>query len=338
MFFACKSNIFNLYLQYYFLIKLIINFEHFFNIKFNLLKSYSTIDKFKANFKTVVTIGTFDGVHIGHRFIVNHLNKTAKRVGGESVLLTFSPHPRFVLYGDDSQLKLLDTLYEKKEKLKEIGLQNFVVQNFSKEFSRMKYVDFVRNILVKKLNVDHLVIGYDHHFGRNREGSINELKDLSVLYNFTLEQIPPQKEGKVSVSSTKIRKLIQDGNIKEANKFLGHQYLIIGQVVHGNKLGRTINYPTANIEVEKQKLIPKAGVYAVQLELSSLTYYGMLNIGIQTNKIEVHIFNFAEEIYGKELKIQFVCRVRDGMDFENISLLRKQLEKDEKKCTSLLGI
>ena len=254
------------------------------------------------------------------------------------MLLTFSPHPRFVLYGDDSQLKLLDTLYEKKEKLKEIGLQNFVVQNFSKEFSRMKYVDFVRNILVKKLNVDHLVIGYDHHFGRNREGSINELKDLSVLYNFTLEQIPPQKEGKVSVSSTKIRKLIQDGNIKDANKFLGHQYLIIGQVVHGNKLGRTINYPTANIEVEKQKLIPKAGVYAVQLELSSLTYYGMLNIGIQTNKIEVHIFNFAEEIYGEELKIQFVCRVRDGMDFENISLLRKQLEKDEKKCTSLLGI
>jgi len=302
------------------------------------LKSYITIDDFKANFKTVVTIGTFDGVHIGHRFIINNLNKIAKRIGGESVLLTFSPHPRFVLYEDDHQLQLLDTFEEKKEKLKEIGLQNFVVQNFSKEFSRMKYVNFVRDILIKKLNVNHLVIGYDHHFGRNREGSINELKELSELYNFTLEQIPPQKEGEISVSSTKIRKLIQEGNMKEANRFLGNQYLLTGQVIHGNKLGRTINYPTANLKVEKQKLIPKPGVYAVKLDLLSASFFGMLNIGDETNKIEVHIFNFSKDIYDEKLRIQFFCRVRDEMNFKDISSLRNQLEKDEKECKSLLGI
>tara|TARA_B110000495_G_scaffold202919_1_gene224598 strand:- start:4367 stop:5278 length:912 start_codon:yes stop_codon:yes gene_type:complete len=302
------------------------------------LISYNSLEDFKPDFKTIVTIGTFDGVHFGHKYIIEHLNRIAKREGGQSVLLTFSPHPRHVLYEDHHDLKLLNTLEEKKEALKEIELQNFVVQNFTKEFSRMKYVNFVRDILVKRLNVDHLVIGYDHHFGRNREGSIKELQELSALYNFTLEQIPPQKKNDVPVSSTKIRKLLQEGNIENANKYLGYEYMLIGNVVHGDKMGRTINYPTANIEVEDFKLIPKAGVYLVKLDFMTINYFGMLNIGIKTNKIEVHIFNFSKEIYNERIKIKLLSRLRDGLAFNNSMDLKKQLQKDEKKCKSILGI
>lgn len=300
--------------------------------------SYNSLEDFKPDFKTIVTIGTFDGVHFGHKYIIEHLNRIAKREGGQSVLLTFSPHPRHVLYEDHHDLKLLNTLEEKKEALKEIELQNFVVQNFTKEFSRMKYVNFVRDILVKRLNVDHLVIGYDHHFGRNREGSIKELQELSALYNFTLEQIPPQKKNDVPVSSTKIRKLLQEGNIENANKYLGYEYMLTGNVVHGDKMGRTINYPTANIEVQDFKLIPKAGVYLVKLDFMTINYFGMLNIGIKTNKIEVHIFNFSNEIYNERIKIKLLSRLRDGLDFNNSMDLKKQLQQDEKKCKSILGI
>lgn len=202
----------------------------------------------------------------------------------------------------------------------------------------MKYVNFVRDILVKRLNVDHLVIGYDHHFGRNREGSIKELQELSALYNFTLEQIPPQKKNDVPVSSTKIRKLLQEGNIENANKYLGYEYMLTGNVVHGDKMGRTINYPTANIEVQDFKLIPKAGVYLVKLDFMTINYFGMLNIGIKTNKIEVHIFNFSNEIYNERIKIKLLSRLRDGLDFNNSMDLKKQLQQDEKKCKSILGI
>lgn len=302
------------------------------------MRSYNSLEDFTPDFKTIVTIGTFDGVHIGHKYIIEHLNKIAKREHGESVLLTFFPHPRHVLYEDDQALKLLNTFDEKKESLKDVGLQNFVVQNFTKEFSRIKYVNFVRDVLVEKLNVDHLVIGYDHHFGRNREGSIKELQELSSLYNFTLEQIPPQKKNDVSVSSTKIRKLLQEGNIENANKYLGYEYMLTGNVVHGNKMGRTINYPTANLEVEDCKLIPKAGVYVVKLNFMTTNFFGMLNIGVKTNKMEVHIFNFSKEIYNKKIKIKLISRLRDGIDFNNSKDLKKQLQQDEKKCKSILGI
>ena len=302
------------------------------------MRSYNSLEDFTPDFKTIVTIGTFDGVHIGHKYIIEHLNKIAKREHGESVLLTFFPHPRHVLYEDDQALKLLNTFDEKKESLKDVGLQNFVVQNFTKEFSRIKYVNFVRDVLVEKLNVDHLVIGYDHHFGRNREGSIKELQELSSLYNFTLEQIPPQKKNDVSVSSTKIRKLLQEGNIENANKYLGYEYMLTGNVVHGNKMGRTINYPTANLEVEDCKLIPKAGVYVVKLNFMTTNFFGMLNIGVKTNKMEVHIFNFSKEIYNEKIKIKLISRLRDGIDFNNSKDLKKQLQQDEKKCKSILGI
>ena len=300
--------------------------------------TYNSLENFNPDFKTIVTIGTFDGVHFGHKYIIEHLNKIAQREGGQSVLLTFDPHPRHVLYEDQHDLKLLNTLEEKKNQLEELELKNFVVQNFTKEFSRMKYVHFVRDVLVKKLNVDHLVIGYDHHFGRNREGSINELNELSSLYNFTLEQIPPQKKNDVSVSSTKIRTLLNEGNIERANKYLGYEYMLSGNVVHGDKMGRTINYPTANIKVDRNKLIPKAGVYLVKIIFQSEDFFGMLNIGVETQKIEVHVFNFLKDIYGQKITIKLINRLRDGVNFKNSQALKKQLQNDEKKCKAILGI
>ena len=296
------------------------------------MKIFHSLDNFKSDFKTIVTIGTFDGVHIGHRYIINYLNKIAKREQGESVLLTFSPHPRFVINREHSHLKLIDTLDEKKEKLEKLGLQNFVVQKFTKEFSRIKYVNFVRDVLVKKLNVDHLVIGYDHQFGRNREGSIKELQELSQLYNFKVEEIPPQKQEDVSISSTKIRNLVLEGNIEIANKYLANNFLISGKVIDGEKIGRTINYPTANISFDKDKLIPKAGVYAVCINVLNKSFDGMLNIGVKQQKIEVHIFDFSKNIYGLDVKIEFKKLIRENIKFANISQLKNQLVKDEKKC------
>jgi len=300
------------------------------------LKIFHSLDNFKSNSKTIVTIGTFDGVHIGHRYIINYLNKIAKREKGESVLLTFSPHPRFVINKEHSHLKLIDTLDEKKEKLESLGLQNFVVQKFTKEFSRIKYVNFVRDILVKKLNVDHLVIGYDHQFGRNREGSIKELQELSQLYNFKVEEIPPLKKGDVSISSTKIRNLILEGDIETANTFLANNFLLSGTVIDGDKIGRTINYPTANISFDKDKLIPKTGVYAVNINIFNKKFDGMLNIGVGQKKIEVHIFDFSKNIYGLDIKIEFKKLIRENIKFENILHLKNQLIVDEKKCREFL--
>ena len=300
------------------------------------MKIFHSLDNFKSDFKTIVTIGTFDGVHIGHRYIINYLNKIAKREQGESVLLTFSPHPRFVINREHSHLKLIDTLDEKKEKLEKLGLQNFVVQKFTKEFSRIKYVNFVRDVLVKKLNVDHLVIGYDHQFGRNREGSIKELQELSQLYNFKVEEIPPQKKEDVSISSTKIRNLVLEGDIETANKFLANNFIISGTVIDGDKIGRTINYPTANISFDKDKLIPKTGVYAVNINVFNKKFDGMLNIGIDQKKIEVHIFDFSKNIYGSDIKIEFKKLVRENIKFENILQLKNQLIVDEKKCREFL--
>ena len=295
------------------------------------MKTYNSLEDFKVNFKTVVTIGTFDGVHLGHRYIINQLKKIAEREGAESVLLTFSPHPRIVLQDNNDSLKLIDTLEEKKKKLEKIGLDHMIIHKFTKEFSRTKYVNFVRDILIKKLNVDYLVIGYDHHFGRNREGSIKELFELSELYNFKLEQIPPQKENDIAVSSTKIRKLIGEGNISIANKYLCHNFILIGKVIDGEKIGRKIGFPTVNIEINKNKLLPKAGVYAVEVEINNSNYCAMLNIGQLDNKVEAHIFDFSSNIYGKEITVKFLSWIRDPMIFDNNLELKQQLKKDEKE-------
>lgn len=299
------------------------------------MKIYNSLDDFKVDCKTIVTIGTFDGVHLGHRYIINHLNKIAKKVNGESVLLTFSPHPRLVIHKENSTLKLIDTIEEKKIKLEKIGLKHLIIQEFSKDFSRMKYVNFVRDVLVKKLNVDYLVIGYDHHFGRNREGSINELRYLSDLYNFNLEQIPPQKDNDIAVSSTKIRNLIDKGDIIKANRYLGHAFILRGKVIHGEKIGRQIGFPTANIETEKNKLIPKSGVYFVNVYIEKKIFNGMLNIGSK-NKIEVHIFDFKGDLYGQKIEIEFLDWIRPTMTFKNNEDLRLQLQKDKLTCQKII--
>lgn len=309
------------------------------------MKVYHSIDQFTTEAKTTLTIGTFDGAHKGHKYVLKRLSEMAEKAGNESVLLTFHPHPRHVLYPDNQDLKLLNTIEEKIEELKKSGLQHFVIQEFTKEFSRTKSVNFIRDLLVNKLNMGQMVVGYDHHFGRNREGSYEELKELSELYNFELEQIPPQDEGDVTVSSTKIRKLLYAGDLEKANTYLGYSYPINGKVVRGNKIGRTIGFPTANILVEnKWKLIPADGVYAVKVSLGEKQYFGMLNIGKrptiadEQHAIEVHIFDFSADIYGSEIKVELIKRMRDERQFDDIELLKTQLQVDENNCKRHFGI
>ena len=309
------------------------------------MKVYHSIEDFPSEINTIITIGTFDGVHKGHKQVIKKLNNIAKKQGFESVVLTFYPHPRHVLYPDDQQLKLLNTIDEKTEELKKSGLQHFVVHEFTKEFSRIKSVNFIRDLLVNKLKMKHMVVGYNHHFGRNREGSYNDLKELAELYNFELERIPPQNEGDVSISSTKVRELLLAGDVEKAATYLGYSYPINGEVVKGNTIGRTIGFSTANILVEnKWKLIPADGVYAVKVKLGGKQFYGMLNIGerptLSDNKhrIEVHIFDFSDDIYGTDIKVEFVKRIREEKQFDNLELLKKQLQIDENNCKKFFRI
>ena len=309
------------------------------------MKVYHSIEDFPSEINTIITIGTFDGVHKGHKQVIKKLNNIAKKQGFESVVLTLYPHPRHVLYPDDQQLKLLNTIDEKTEELKKSGLQHFVVHEFTKEFSRTKSVNFIRDLLVNKLKMKHMVVGYNHHFGRNREGSYNNLKELAELYNFELEKIPPQNEGDVTISSTKVRELLLAGDVEKAATYLGYSYPINGKVVKGNARGRTIGFPTANILVEnKWKLIPSDGVYAVKVKLGGKQFYGMLNIGERPtlsdneHRIEVHIFDFSADIYGADIKVEFVKRIREEKQFDNLELLKKQLQIDENNCKKFFRI
>ena len=309
------------------------------------MKVYRSIEDFPSEINTIITTGTFDGVHKGHKQVIKRLNDIAKKQGCESVLLTFYPHPRHVLYPDDQQLKLLNTIDEKTEELKKSGLQHFVVHEFTKEFSRTNSVNFIRDLLVNKLKMKHMVVGYNHHFGRNREGSYDDLKELAELYNFELERIPPQNEGDVTISSTKVRELLLAGDVEKAATYLGYSYPINGKVVKGNARGRTIGFPTANILVEnKWKLIPADGVYAVKVKLDEKQFYGMLNIGERPtlsdneHRIEVHIFDFSGDIYGADIKVEFVKRIRDEKQFDNLELLKKQLRIDESNCKKVFRI
>ncbi|MDB9895182.1 riboflavin biosynthesis protein RibF [Flavobacteriales bacterium] len=299
------------------------------------MKIYNSLEEFKPDFNTIVTIGTFDGVHIGHKYIINHLNNIAKNEGGESVLLTFHPHPRHVLYPENQDLKLIDTLEEKKEKLAAAGLQNLIIHPFTSIFAKTKSINFVRDILVNKMRLHYLVVGHDHHFGKNREGTFNDLNSLSKTYDFTVDQIPAQSKDEIAVSSTKIRNLIVLGDIDKSNNYLGLEFGLSGTVVHGDKLGRTINYPTANLAIEKNKIVPKTGVYLVKVIFNSQELFGMLNIGVQNKKIEVHIFDFSQNIYGEKLKINFVKRMRDEQQFIDANALKAQLKIDEENCRKM---
>ena len=304
------------------------------------MKVYTDIDQFGPVKKPFVTTGTFDGVHFGHRVILKKLIKQAKAEGGESVLLTFYPHPRMILFPDDNNLKLLTTQPEKIKLLEKLGIEHLIIIPFTVEFSRMKAFEFVRDILVNKIGVYKLIIGYDHQFGRNREGSLKQLEEYAPMFEFEIEEIPAQDIDTVKISSTKIRNALMQGDIKTADEYLGYEYPISGEVIRGNQIGRSLGFPTANIQYNNHyKLIPANGVYAVEIRVKETTYKGMMNIGRRPTlndhdagmTLEVNIFNFDENIYGKVITVLLRRRIRDEIKFKNLEALSAQLEKDKAK-------
>lgn len=302
-----------------------------------------SISNFSISESTIVTIGTFDGVHIGHRKILKKLIKSAQKEGKKSVLLTFFPHPRMVLQ-KDVNIQLLNTIEEKSSLLESLGLDYLIIHPFDKEFSRLKALDFVRDVLVNQLKVSRLVIGYDHHFGKNREGNIEQLTEYSQLFDFKVNEIPAQDIDDVSVSSTKIRTALQEGRLMTANKYLGYEYMITGQVVKGEQNGGKIGFPTANIYVEKSyKLIPKNGAYVVRAQWNNQQVFGMMNIGFRPTldgnhkTIEVHFFDFNQDLYNSELTIELLYFLRDEQKFDSLDELKLQLEKDKIAAQNFLS-
>jgi riboflavin kinase/FMN adenylyltransferase len=302
------------------------------------MKIYQGFDQLLDIPNPVLTIGTFDGVHIGHQKIIQQLNREAEAIGGESVLFTFYPHPRMVLYPDSHGLRLIQTQVEKMDKLRRMGLQNVIVHPFTKEFSRLTAVEFVRNYLVNRLRVKKLVIGYDHQFGKNREGSIDFLKEVAPVYGFEVQEISAQEINEVDISSTKIRNAVLAGDMNLAKSYLGEPFELHGKVIKGNALGRSIGFPTANLDIESDiKLIPKLGVYAVNVVFSNGSIKeGMMNIGIRPTianhddlSIEVNLFDFDGDLYDQYITVQLLSRFRDEMKFDSIPDLMEQLSHDK---------
>ncbi|MCC5925251.1 MAG: bifunctional riboflavin kinase/FAD synthetase [Bacteroidetes bacterium] len=292
---------------------------------------------------TVLTVGSFDGVHAGHRSIVQTVVEKAKKRKARSILVTFDPHPRDILNPGKDGVKLLTTLEERAAILNEIGIDQMVVIPFNRDFSLLTSTEFIRDVIYKKIGVCEFVIGYDHQFGRNREGTIESLKQLAPELGFDVHVVQAHEVQEVTVSSTIVRKkLEQDGDIRLAKEFLGRCYMLKGTVIHGDKRGRLIGYPTANLKpVEKRKVIPKNGVYAVNvaIEGSQKQWRGMMNIGVRPTfkedmkqTIEVHLIDFNEDIYGKILEIDFLKRIRDELPFTGIDALKNQLDKDKIAC------
>ncbi len=306
------------------------------------MNTVQNISNFFTDEKTFVTIGTFDGVHFGHQKILEKLVSEAKAAGKKSVLLTFFPHPRMVLQ-KNAKIEMINTIEERSALLEKTGLDYLIIHPFSKAFSRTSALEFVRDTLVNTLNISKLIIGYDHHFGKNREGNIDQLTEYSHLYDFTVEEILAQDIDDVSVSSTKIRRALAGGNLKTANNYLGYNFMLNGLVVNGKQLGGKIGYPTANIDVqEAYKLIPKTGVYVVQSTIEDKTIFGMMNIGSRPTvdgnhqTIEVHFFDFNQDLYGKHLTISLLYFLRDEHKFDAISSLVLQLKKDEETARNYI--
>lgn len=308
------------------------------------MKVYRSIHDLPKIKNAIVTQGTFDGVHAAHKIIINRLKELALQNEGETVVITFDPHPRLVLYPHENNLKLLHTLDEKIEALDKAGIDHLVIIPFTKEFSKLSSTQFIRDIIVNQIGTKILVIGYNHRFGKNREGSFEHLRKFSPLYGFEVVEISEQEVDEVAVSSTRIRKALEVGDIKTANKYLGRNYEIQGTVLHGKKLGRTIGFPTANIHVsDKNKLIPNDGVYAVNIFVNNKKYCGMLNSGYRptvdgkNHSIEVHLFDFDEDIYNQFITIQYVDKIREEIKFENLDSLKNQLEKDKLRAIQILA-
>ncbi|MBL1278743.1 MAG: bifunctional riboflavin kinase/FAD synthetase [Fluviicola sp.] len=312
------------------------------------MKVFKGFDSLEEIPNPVLTIGTFDGVHLGHQKIIEQLNEEAARVGGESVLFTFYPHPRMILYPDSHGLKLIQTQVEKIDKLRRMGLQNVIIHPFSKEFSRLSAIEFVRDYLVNRLHVKKLVIGYDHQFGKNREGTLQFLKDVSDTYDFQVTEIAAQEIDEVNISSTKIRKAIEEGEMELASSYLGEPFEFFGKVVEGQAIGRDLGYPTANIDIESGiKLIPKSGVYAANVLLpNGAVKEGMMNIGVRPSVgiaqndtcIEVHILDFEGNLYGEHVTVQLLRRFRSEMKFDSLFELKEQIQQDERDIRSYFSV
>lgn len=299
------------------------------------MRIYYHLDDFTPLPYAVVTSGTFDGVHLGHQKILNRLKETAQRHRGETVVLTYWPHPRLVLYPADQSLRLLNTFEEKAELLKEQGIKHLVRIPFTREFSRISSVRFITEILVENLGTRKLVIGYDHRFGKNREGSFAELQANGPRYGFDVEEIPAQDIDHVTISSSKIRAALETGDVQTARQFLGREYAITGRVIKGDQLGRVLGYPTANLDLDAHhKLVPAEGIYAVRVHHGHHNFRGMLYIGTRPTVngtktvIEVNIFDFNSEIYGENLTVEFIRLLRRDARFSSLEELKNQLEKD----------
>ncbi len=307
------------------------------------MKIYKCIADFKPVKNAVVTVGTFDGVHVGHRAIFERMKKEAALMDGETVVITFYPHPRIVLDPDNAELRLIKTQKRKIQDIADAGIDHLIVVEFTRAFANTSSADFIRNLVVEKTKPAALIIGYDHHFGKDRSGSLNLLNDIGKEFGFEVDMVEAMQVSGETVSSTKIRNYLQDGNIKKANQMLGSDYSITGKVVKGKSIGRNLGFPTANIEVEDYyKLIAAGGVYACRVHHNGLVYKGMSNIGFRPTvnqgdlTIEVHIFDFDQAIYNQTITIDFVDRMRDEQKFANLDALRQQLVKDREMALDLL--
>jgi len=299
------------------------------------LNIFNNIQDFKPNRPTVATLGTFDGVHIGHKKIIERLTQEAEKSHIESLVLTFFPHPRMVLQGN-SEIQLLNTIQEKAELLESIGLQNLIIHPFDQSFSQLSAEEFVKTILVDRFNIKKIIIGHDHRFGKNRSADINDLIAYGKIYDFEVEQISAEEIDEVSISSTKIRKALLSGDVQLANEYLGYNYFITGTVVKGRQLGRTIGFPTANLKIEEDyKLIPLNGVYIVKTYWNGKEVFGMMNIGTnptvdgKERTIETNFLDFEEDLYDKEMRIYFLQRIRSEEKFDSIDTLKAEIGNDK---------
>lgn len=312
----------------------------------NKVKIHTNLKSFKAT-NPVVTIGTFDGVHLGHQKVILRLKEIAKKYNGETVIFTFYPHPRLVTSADETNLRLLTTLDEKTKLFERFGIDHLVVYPFNKAFSELTYTEFVKQILVEKMNTKCLVVGYDHKFGKNREGGYEYLKTCAENYNFKVEKLDALLVDDENVSSTKIREALQSGDIKKANYYFGYEFSLFGIVISGKQVGREIGFPTANIETsDRHKIIPGYGVYAVKVIVNNQNYSGMLNIGSRptfnnnadNRSIEVNIFNFSDNIYNHKITLVFIDKIRDEQKFVGVEMLVEQLRRDKIKALEILQV
>ncbi|NOR27487.1 MAG: bifunctional riboflavin kinase/FAD synthetase [Lutibacter sp.] len=307
------------------------------------MKIFNDFSTYKSNKKTFVTLGTFDGVHVGHQKVIKNLVESAKLNNATSVLLTFFPHPKMVLQ-NNTTIKLINTIDERTKLLEKIGLENLVIQQFTEEFSNKTALDFVKTVLINKLNILTLIIGYDHHFGKNRKGNFKQLETYGSELNFSVQEISQQDIDNSAVSSTKIRKAIESGEIEKANTYLGYSYMLTGNVVKGRNLGEKIGFPTANLHIkETYKLLPKTGAYVVSSEIENTTVFGMMNIGFRPTvsgkhqTIEIHFFNFNKNLYNKTIQINVLSFLREEQKFNSVEKLKKQLHKDKENSLNIIN-